>query len=290
VISKTREAIRSLSLFTILAGVGVAGALMIWLSHSLPWQLAQEITKELGAAVLIAAILGITVDRGLKTELAKDVFFAAFRYVLPDELKSEVLRIINYRLMSHDHLVIVEIVPINNDLVRVNISVERTVKNIGRGPEDVYNMLAVDEWGFPDHKSSIDVCFMEIGNKRIEAAPSEEHRQGAAIARYTEKKPLQSNETARLVSKGSEVHRMNSNLALYFITATDHPVLEVRLPSDICHTAGFGVPGAKVQRSELWHRYSLEGTQFPGQAMQVRWWRDASVSAQVAPSSELRPS
>ena len=116
VISKARETIRSLSLLTLLAGVGVLGALLIWLSHYLPWQLAQELTKEFGAAALIAAILGITVDRGLKTELAKDVFFAAFRYVLPDELKSEVLRIINYRLMTRDHFVIVEIVPINDEL------------------------------------------------------------------------------------------------------------------------------------------------------------------------------
>jgi len=75
-----------------------------------------------------AGVLGLTVDTFLKREFARDVFVAAFRYVLPDELKEEVCRIIGF--LCIDSLSVGTITTLPHNLVRVHISPERTCKNI----------------------------------------------------------------------------------------------------------------------------------------------------------------
>ena len=70
----------------------------------------------MGVAFVIAAVLGLTVDWALKAELARDVFQAAFNYVLPDELKEEVQRVINYKFLCRKHYGLIEVTPAGSDL------------------------------------------------------------------------------------------------------------------------------------------------------------------------------
>ena len=84
-------------------------------------------------------------DTFLKRELARDVFAAAFRYVLPDELKEEVHRIINYKFLCIDSLSVITITALPNDLVRVGIRHERTFRNITDHTEPFFAGFAVDE-------------------------------------------------------------------------------------------------------------------------------------------------
>ena len=68
----------------VMAAVGIAGS--IW-NESLPWPWSQHLVRDFSVALFVAGLLAASVDAIFKTELARDVFNAAFSYVLPDELK-----------------------------------------------------------------------------------------------------------------------------------------------------------------------------------------------------------
>ena len=131
---------------------------------------------EVGIALIIAAILGLTVERALKTDLVQNVFLAAFNYVLPDELKDEVARVINYRFLCRKQVVVIEGTLIDGDNMRISISVERFIYNITHHPEPFRPFVDIDEWGVQSHPSYLDYYMVEMnGNfwdaKRLEDGP-----------------------------------------------------------------------------------------------------------------------
>ena len=64
-----------------------------------PFDRISPIIKELGPGIFTAGILASLVEPFFRNEFARDAFLAAFRYVLPDELKEEVRRILNYKFL-----------------------------------------------------------------------------------------------------------------------------------------------------------------------------------------------
>jgi hypothetical protein len=125
--------------------------LTTWLeTKSLGWLGA--VTREVGAGSITASILGLTVDTFLKGELLRDVFQAAFSYVLPEELRAEVHRVINYKFICKRSYTIVKITRLCDDLVKVEIMHERLIENITKYAESFLVEFQVDEWGFRDHR------------------------------------------------------------------------------------------------------------------------------------------
>src|SRR6516225_5306742 len=91
------------------------------------------------------------------------------RYVLPDELKEEVHRIISYKFLCIESTTIVSISSLpNDDLVRVEIRHERTFKNITGHTEPFVGTFALDEWGLSP-SSEILECRLETGETKIDA-------------------------------------------------------------------------------------------------------------------------
>jgi len=74
----------------------VFGAAMIIVPPVLEWQWDRGIIRDFGIAVSITAMLGFTIDRWLKTQIARDVFEAALGYILPHEFREEVARIAGF--------------------------------------------------------------------------------------------------------------------------------------------------------------------------------------------------
>lgn len=133
------------------------------------------LARELGSALIVAGVIGLTVDLFFKQEFARDAFLAAFRYVMPKELKEEVLRILSYKFLCTDSRLLVKLEPIcGTELVRVHIGAEREIKNIGHHTESFDVAMAVDDWGFDGHKPTIEQCSFDIG-QGIQSCPAEEH-------------------------------------------------------------------------------------------------------------------
>jgi len=99
----------------VIAGVGVIGS--IW-HDELPWQWARELARDFSVALFVAGILAASVDTFFKTEFAKDVFNAAFSYFLPEQLKQEIRRIIEYKFLCVEHEMTLKLIPSDGDLIQ----------------------------------------------------------------------------------------------------------------------------------------------------------------------------
>jgi hypothetical protein len=260
----------------VIAGVGVIGS--IW-HDGLPWQWARELARDFSVALFVAGILAASVDTFFKTEFAKDVFNAAFSYFLPEQLKQEIRRIIEYKFLCVKHEMTLKLIPSDGDLFQLEISIERTVRNISRYNQDVRNSFALDEWGHRQ-KSEIVLCTMKFGGKTYtETQPRSDLKEVDAIGVETkEVVSLKHGEEVVLVSKGHEIKVGNSEHLISFRVPTVNPVVDVQMPPGFSHNFGFGAPG-EVTKSSIAERYELAGTQFPGQYMRLRWWPSAEGAA-----------
>jgi hypothetical protein len=265
-----------LGLITVVGGAG-----SLWHEH-LPWPWAAHLAKELCPPFLTAGVLGLTVDIFLKKELARDVFLAAFSYILPDELKDEVRRIIDYKFLCIDSTTIISIGPPTNGLVRVDIEHERTFKNITGHTEPFSGTTGLDEWGFVQ-KSEILESKLQIDERPFINAGNHPDYAGKkeAIGRKTKKVKVRSGGTLKVVSRGFEIHRDNSDLHMEFSYPSVRPRVRVVAPSGISHSCTFGIPDEKIIRSNISQEYKLDGTQFPGQHTRVRWWPEKGPKGDV---------
>jgi hypothetical protein len=258
--------------------LGVAGSIG---QEMAPWEWVQHLVRDLAIALFVAALLAATVDQFFKTEFARDVFYAAFSYVLPDELKQEINRIINYRFLCKKHDMIIKLHPLDDQFVRLEFRLERTLYNISKNPEQISNSIATDEWGYSE-RSEIKECTMQFNGKKYESTTPRTDLGPEAIGIKTETISIKQDEKVTLISVACETKPKNSEFLISFVFPTVNPAVDVHLPTGFNHTFGFGVPNVDVIKSGIFERYELNGTQFPGQFYEV------AMAAEGRPISIVR--
>jgi hypothetical protein len=256
--------------------LGVTGSVS---AHSLPSEWSQHLIRDLSVALFVAGLLAGTVDTFFKGEFARDAFRAAFSYVLPNELKQEITRIMDYKLLCDNHYMVLKLVPIDDDHIRLHISFERTIRNISRHKQEIKNSFAIDEWGFAE-KSSIEICTMTFGGKEYGPRPRRDIPSDA-VGMETDYVYIAYNEQVQFICKGQEIKLRNGEFIINFSYPSVNPVVDVHLPSGFSHSFGFGVPGGDERKSGIFERYQLNGTQFPGQFMRLRWWPTDTASSDL---------
>ena len=90
--------------------------------------MGSRVIRDLGTAVFIAAMLGLTIDRWLKTQIARDVFQAALGYFLPQEFREEVANVARFKFLCERHVAKLHIKDIGDGSVQLTNSIERTLK------------------------------------------------------------------------------------------------------------------------------------------------------------------
>jgi hypothetical protein len=144
----------------VLFGILLLGLLGLYVDWRYPDTLP-ALLKELSNALIIAGILGFTIETYFRRQFSQDAFQAAYRYILPEEFKEEARRVIGYKLLCTQQRLIISISKLNSDLVAVGIKTERKIENISRYPEKVENKFAIDDWGH-EQKSKIARCSIII--------------------------------------------------------------------------------------------------------------------------------
>lgn len=261
----------SLPPWAVLSLIAAAGLALIHFPHAWGWTTWGHILRDVGIACITTAVLGFTIDRWLKLDIAVDVFKAALGYVLPDEFRDEVRRISNYKFVCEKHILIVEIEKIDADTVRATLMIERTIKNISSATLPLKNKLDIDEFGFARAKSEILDCRIadEVGDvQRFRTIDNKGHWLTA------ETKEIKVPPGARvfLSSKFCEIRRINDHVVLVSKTPTKSPEMEVRIPSEFEYEPSFGHPDEIIQKATYSNRYTMAGTYFPNQVMRLRWW------------------
>jgi len=85
--------VKNMTLRVRLVGILAVGILILVFSKKVEWGpvwvVVGHVVHDLGIAFVVAAVLGLTVDFSLKTEVAKDVFKATLGYILRPEFRDE---------------------------------------------------------------------------------------------------------------------------------------------------------------------------------------------------------
>jgi hypothetical protein len=260
--------LRGISLRARLVIILAIGVAVVAASKGAPWY--EGIVHDLGIAFVVAAILGLTVDFALKTEIARDAFKATLGYILRPEFRDEVARITGYKFLCEHHVLLIEIKLLENNTVEVTTSIERTIRNITAYSEKARNFIYIDDWGFENGPSQIIACNLIFNSKTYEGTPVnvEPFRQ----KQETEEVNIGPNETYTVFSKFKEFKRSNDIAYVHLSAPTLNPEIEVRLPPELDRSFSFGGVGTSIERHYYADRERLSGMYFPHQAMNVRWW------------------
>ena len=257
----------------ILSVMLVFGAAMIIVPPVLEWQWDRGIIRDFGIAVSITAMLGFTIDRWLKTQIARDVFEAALGYILPQEFREEVARIAGFKFLCERHVAKFQIEDKGGSEVRLTYTIERRLINISNGTEKTRAYVTMDEWGFPE-KTQIHECRLIFHDHSYPSArPTRTVATITAQSEYVEVPPGQSVLT---VSKSTEIRRDNDDWTCAYLSPTRNPEIEVTVPDHIEYGVEFGRAEYPVERERYGHRYIMQGTYFPTQHMRLRWWPKAT--------------
>jgi hypothetical protein len=250
--------------------VAIVGIVIVLLSHFLPWETLREITKEIGVAFIVAAILGLAIDEASKRELIRNGFLAAFRYAFPPPLQKEILRIARYRLICERHHWLVKVERINDECVRVTSETRRKIRNIGSSTEKIGPRLHMDEWGFEQERSEILECKMEVaGRPTINATRKD--TTGSTILFEGKVVPIKPGGTFTLTSRWREIKRHNDMVYVNFSIPTINPEIEVQVPDGFKVSKSFGSASEDVEEIST-GREVVYGTYLPYHIMLVRWW------------------
>jgi hypothetical protein len=263
--------------WAILSILGIVGGILL-IAGNVPWwswgswpEWGHGLARDTGIALLTTAILGFTVDRWLKLDIAIDVFRAALGYVLPDAFREEVRRISNYKMVAERHVIIFEIERLDQDVVRVTCMLERTVRNISSETQPYKAQLDIDEWGFQQEQSKILECEIRNESGASHRFQSVENR-GHYIHARTEEIAVPPQGRVFISSKFTEIRRANDDLILVSVTPSNNPEINVQIPDDFEYQVSFGHPNETIEKARYSSRHTMKGTYFPAQAMRLRWW------------------
>ena len=250
----------------VLIGVFLFGLLIVWISHLWGW----EITKEIGVAFMVAAILGVTIDEASRNELIRNGFLAAFQYAFPPPLQKEILRIATYRLICERHHWLVKIEKIGEDSVRVTSETRRRIRNIGSTAAKIGPRLHIDEWGFAEGRSEILECRMEVAGRPTIYAVRKDTTDLTILFEGKEV-PIKPGDYFTLISKWQEFKRHNDMVFVNFTIPTINPEIEVQKPDGFTVSKSFGSASEAIEELST-GREVVYGTYLPYHIMLVRWW------------------
>ena len=172
--------------------LGLAAVLAIaglHFAHFLPWQWAVQLAEHIATAILIACILGLTIDLWLKKQLTEDVFSAAMGYELPEDLRKEVRYVYGNKLLCKHHQQNAEIVDLDNGFVSIIVGCERTFENIGETPQTLPLSVGIDEWFIPSHPSELlEFYYVKDGKKTDHPSHSATERETRDSLQSTKKR------------------------------------------------------------------------------------------------------
>jgi hypothetical protein len=252
-------------------GLVIVGAIAAVFGDELPWEWAHPIAKELGLGSFIAGLLAVFVEPYFRKEFARDMFFVAFRYILPPELRDEVTKILRFSFIAEKQLWIVKVEKIDGDAetVLVTTAIEKIFRNKTALKQQLGGYYQIPEFNFSNGKVAITECRVQTDKQQLENY--EVNEEGYSTAAQTEKLDVFPNETITMQCKATQYRRINDVVTETFLSPALNPAIEVIVPVDFDYQAGFGRSG-DVEKSRYTGRHTLSGVYFPGQHMFVQWW------------------
>jgi hypothetical protein len=227
------------------------------------------IPAELGIALIVAGILGLTIDYFLRRDLAQNAFNASMGYLLPDELKGELRWIYETNTICVEHTLICELKPIDEDTCCSHVQGIRKFKNISNNSADFKPSIAVDEWFHKNGNSKI-ISFGYIKNGKGKS-DIEPQKTPYTICIPEQNLTLASKEEITVWFEIEEIKRTNDAHIWVFGVPTLNPTMIVKAYEGIGIDTVFGYRNKSEKMGD--NVYKLKGTLLAGQKIEIRWWK-----------------
>ncbi len=256
------------------------------------WEVGHPVTliaEGIGIALVSSGVLGFTIERWLRSDLAKDIILTAIGLHLPDPyraaLRSELIRLSGYKFVCEKHILKIKIEPVDANCVRITTLTERTFKNIFTSSEQFEGYTHIDDWQFSQGQSSISECQAELvgGALPPDQFSKIETHSNLSISARTAKIKIKPNDCVRFTAKSIEFKRPTDELSFFYGAPTINPTIEVDAPEQFKFQVSFGPDEEKTDRERYSARTTLEGIYWPLQRMRVHWWQ--THDANLVPAS-----
>lgn len=278
-----------LKLWLVLSALGALGVgLLIFPSAAALPRFWHDLALAIGTALLVAALLGASVDQWLKQRLAREAFNAVFGYMLPAELKDELMWIYEQELVCESFALRLTLKRTDDaDLVIVHSEWEREFRNVTTHKVKAPLVVAVDEWfhqGRPSRVISVRCTKNGETHSQTKAMPSSD----CIVAReLTTEISIKPKACATVIAEAEETKHVSDAWFLNLIYAAANPRVTVDAPEGIVYSVmyGFNRHAGSVQQKGR-QTWELPGTLLPGQVIQVRWWQVETESVSEGRSQE----
>ena len=264
----------------VLCFVLLAGIVLVqwnWLKHNV-----SEVFEHIGIALIIASVLGLTIDFWLKKQITEDVFKASVGYLLPAELRDELHWLYGQRFLCTQHTQVIQLEPIGTtDFLRLVSSDKRVIKNLTPDQQELDHGLEIDEWFCDGHESQVLEYGWQTKDKKETAF---EVKKKGCILDYTPKNKivLAAGEEVAIESKFAEIRKRSDCFVFLSRWATKNPQVEIIAPEgfgfDVTFDTRDGASGVTHIGSS---RYQLQSVLLPFQGMRIRWWDKAKQQTWV---------
>jgi hypothetical protein len=243
------------------------------------WDWLQLAIRETGVASMVAGLLAGLVEPFFRKEFARDAFLASFRYVLPEEFKEEVKKIIRHEFIAESQVWRVKIERVNSGNVRITTTYERKFKNITTIKQPVCAWYQVNEFGFPDGPTRVVGCAIKVDTQAPIEIDQEVDKGDYKESKTRDGVYLEPGKSATVWGEAIQYRRENDIYFEAFRTPIKNPEIVVEIDEkEFAHFVEFGTTGDK-KKSQYENRYTLRGVYFPGQYMYVRWWPKQATAA-----------
>jgi len=134
-----------------LASFAIAGLLLIISAYFLPdtWKLRRLLLEAVGEAFIVAAILGLTVDKYLKGDLirraSQDVHKYLVGYNLPDEIKQRIQQLMGTVFIRRNWHIAYTLSPSGKDEVVIDVVYSYELENVSNHVHDYTPMIQIEK-------------------------------------------------------------------------------------------------------------------------------------------------
>lgn len=280
---------------TILICLGLFGAGLIAIPPYFIHGTFEGILGDFGIAILIASILGMTVERYTKQrftkELARDVFEATIGHMLPKEFQDEMRSIYTQKAMCEDHVQIISLKKdAATDLIRFECQIVRRIRNITGEDTQINLGVGIDEW-FELTPSCISEFEYQVeGEGKITLQTSdlsnqklEKGRPTLSVTPQTVKVPKEKAVTVWTTTV--EIKPLNSDHHAHFTYPTKNPKVQVLCDEGIEAVVAFPHETEKNKMELSVGRYQFDGLVRAGQEIRIRWWERDELAKWLKSSS-----
>ena len=277
---------RKIEILLLIGGIifiGLGATIEEWSKIPRHWELETRTgAVALGTALAIAGFLALTVDRKLKEDIAQDAFRSVMGWVSPNRLQSELESVYRQPLFAVEHRMTVTLRETPNDLMRMNIDVERTFRNESLRSQEFRPSLGVRDWLQPGRESAITEIAASFNGKRYNETEKFEHPDEEATDQRGERlsKPimLDREDEVTVFFKYYEDKLINDVHWEVFLIPTHNPTVTVIHPASVAAYVQFSSEAEKDREresrigDEVTSQWTLKGVMLPAQAIIIRWW------------------